>query len=149
MKRIVKNIFQSLLFVPFALILFSSNIKGLNDKSNVYRVLPGLDGVKDTIVGDTTKLQFPFKDNSVDTIITRYALHHFPDLKSRIKEMYRILRPDGKVIISDPTPNENDTSGFVDKFMQMKPDGHIKFYHLNEYLEMFDSVGFHILSSNR
>jgi len=92
-------------------------------------------------------IDFPHKDNSVDTIITRYALHHFPDLKSSIKEMYRILRPDGKIIISDPTPNENDASGFVDKFMQMKPDGHIKFYPLDEYKELFDSEGFHFLSS--
>lgn len=88
---------------------------------------------------------FPFSDNSVDKIITRYALHHFPELKESLKEIYRILKPNGKLIISDPTPNDNDTNQFVDRFMQMKADGHIKFYHINEYKEMLKSIGFHFV----
>ena len=79
---------------------------------------------------------FPFPDCSIDTVITRYALHHFPDIEYAFKELYRILKPNGKLVISDPTPNSNDACRFVDKFMRMKPDGHVRFYRLEEYKDM-------------
>ncbi len=64
MKRIGKNILKSLLFVPFTLILFNSNYKGLGETGNGSNRFPAWEGVKDTIVQDTTKLPFPFKDSN-------------------------------------------------------------------------------------
>lgn len=90
---------------------------------------------------------FPFEDGSIDTVITRYALHHFPDIGQSFKELYRILKPNGKLIISDPTPNKNDDCHFVDKFMRMKPDGHVRFYNLDEYKQMLECVGFRFESN--
>ncbi|CDM70393.1 Methyltransferase domain [Clostridium bornimense] len=90
---------------------------------------------------------FPFDNDSIDSIITRYALHHFPDIEQAFSDMYRILKPNGKLIISDPTPNRNDYCRFVDKFMKMKPDGHVRFYYLDEYKEMLEHVGFSFISN--
>jgi len=78
----------------------------------------------------------PFEDNYFDYIVTRYALHHFPIISESFQEIYRILKPGGKLLISDPTPNDNDKDKFVDNFMQMKADGHIQFYSLEEYKAM-------------
>lgn len=54
------------------------------------------------------------------------------------KEIVQILRPQGKFFISDPIPNEEDSERFVDEYMQMKKDGHIRFYliHPNKYFIM-------------
>ncbi|WP_099211995.1 class I SAM-dependent methyltransferase [Thermococcus henrietii] len=48
-------------------------------------------------------LRIPLPDGSVDTVITTYAFHHVPDEEKRdaIKEMLRVLRPGGKIIIAD------------------------------------------------
>lgn len=90
---------------------------------------------------------FPLPDSSIDCIITRYALHHFPDIENSFKEIYRILKPNGKLVIADPTPNENDKDRFVDKYMQIKQDGHMRFYSLAEYKRMLETVGLKLISN--
>lgn len=130
-------------------------------KENPDNKVIGLDIVEETLKRNTEKakqqnmsnicfvgydgIKFPFEDESVDAIYTRYALHHFPDIQSTFREMKRVLKPKGKIILSDPTPNENDKSGFVDAFMKKKPDGHIKFYTRREFEELAEENGFKIL----
>lgn len=45
--------------------------------------------------------QIPLFDNSVDVIFTNMAMHHVENPGIAIKEMHRILRAGGKVVISD------------------------------------------------
>lgn len=72
-------------------------------------------------------LRFPFEDKTFDMAITRYVLHHFPAVRDTFHEINRVLKPGGTFFLSDPAPNDDDTSRFVDAYMQMKKDGHIKF----------------------
>ena len=81
-------------------------------------------------------INLPFKDNEFDYIVTRYALHHFPLIESTFTEISRILKKDSYLFISDPTPNENDDKRFVDDYMKMKKDGHIKYYTKEEFIEL-------------
>ena len=65
-------------------------------------------------------IDFPFDDNEFDMVISRYALHHFSDIQKSISEVSRVIKREGFLFISDPTPNINDTSRFVDGYMQLK-----------------------------
>jgi len=75
----------------------------------------------------------PFEDNVFDWVITRYVLHHVPDIQYTFNEISRILKSDGCFFLSDPTPNHFDTDRFVDSYMQLQDDGHNKFYTLDEF----------------
>jgi ubiquinone/menaquinone biosynthesis C-methylase UbiE len=86
-------------------------------------------------------INFPFSDQSFDTIVTRYALHHFPNIQRTFREIIRILKQGGQLVISDPTLNDNDTNRFVDVYMQMKDDGHIKYYTRDEFENLAESIG--------
>lgn len=86
-------------------------------------------------------INFPFADDEFDMVISRYALHHFPDIQNSISEVSRIIKQEGLLFISDPTPNANDTSRFVDGYMQLKKDGHIKFYTKDEWLQICGRYG--------
>lgn len=54
------------------------------------------------LVGDGVKI--PLDDNSVDVVITFETIEHIEDYKIFIKEVKRVLRPDGIAIVS--TPND-------------------------------------------
>ena len=49
------------------------------------------------VLGDSMEL--PFLDNSFDIVFSRLAFHHFPDIEQPFKEMKRVLKPGGKLII--------------------------------------------------
>ncbi len=92
-------------------------------------------------------LSFPFENNSFDYVATRYSLHHFPAISDTFKEINRVMKTGGTFFISDPTPNPDDTERFVDEYMQMKKDGHIKYYTKDEFVELAADAGF-ILSDS-
>ena len=78
-------------------------------------------------------IDFPFEAETFDLVVTRYVLHHFPDIGHGIEEVSRVLKSGGALFISDPRPNECDQDRFVDDYMRLKKDGHIRFYTREEW----------------
>lgn len=92
-------------------------------------------------------MDFPFADGTFDMVISRYALHHFPDIWKSISEVSRVIRPEGFLFISDPAPNADDTSRFIDEYMRLKKDGHIKFYTKEEWKQICERYGLRLEKS--
>lgn len=44
-------------------------------------------------------LEMPFADNSFDMVFSHGVLHHVPEIKSAQREIHRVLRPDGELVI--------------------------------------------------
>lgn len=59
-------------------------------------------------------IDFSFEAGRFDMVITRYSLHHFPDIDYSISEVARVLKGGGVFFISDPCPNDCDKDRFVD-----------------------------------
>lgn len=96
---------------------------------------------------DYNGVNFPFENNVFDYVVTRYALHHFPNINKTFEEISRVVKPGGVFFISDPTPNENDDIRFIDIYMQMKDDGHVKFYTKGEFIELAEKYNFKLVKS--
>lgn len=87
-------------------------------------------------------LTYPFEEESIDLIVSRYAFHHFPNVEDAIQQMHRILTKEGRVLISDPMRDARDANGIIDEYMKVKKDGHIQFYSAKELDELFLNNGF-------
>jgi ubiquinone/menaquinone biosynthesis C-methylase UbiE len=85
---------------------------------------------------------FPYDTDFFDIIVCRYALHHFPQIEMCFSELSRVLKTNGQLYISDPTPKIFDNDRFIDKYMQMKDDGHICFYTKDELIQIAKSYSF-------
>jgi ubiquinone/menaquinone biosynthesis C-methylase UbiE len=87
-------------------------------------------------------MHLPFESDSFDGIISRYALHHFPDIHLSLREINRVLKTGGFFILSDPVTLPSDTRGFIDQFQNLKNDGHIHFYYEDELYSLFEEYSF-------
>lgn len=61
-------------------------------------------------------LSLPFHDGQFDAVFCRGALHHIPSLEGALKEIHRVLKSGGKIILSEPS-NESPVIRFMRKFM--------------------------------
>lgn len=86
-------------------------------------------------------LKYPFVEESFDLIVTRYAFHHFPNVKEAICQINKLLRKGGRVLVSDPMRNKDDKNKVIDEYMKVKKDGHIQFYSESEAEELFLDSG--------
>lgn len=57
----------------------------------------GLENRIDLQYGDSEKLEFP--DNKFDSVIVSFGVRNFEDLSKGLKEMYRVLKPSGTVLV--------------------------------------------------
>ena len=58
------------------------------------------------LLGDA--MAIPFPDDHFEIVTSRRAAHHFRDIHKAVKEMARVLRPGGCMIIDDRSPPEDD-----------------------------------------
>ena len=59
-----------------------------------------MEGVE-LIVGDCENL--PFADESFDTVICSQSFHHYPNVQNFFNSVYRVLKPNGRLILRDMT----------------------------------------------
>lgn len=74
-------------------------------KSNEGEVITTLDIIKlenVDIVHDLNDTPFPFKDNSFDVVMASHVLEHLDNYTICLKELKRILKTKGKIIIKVP-----------------------------------------------
>jgi SAM-dependent methyltransferase len=79
-----------------------------------------LDNV-DWHVGDARRL--PFADGSFDIVLTRYSFHHMPDPAAALREMKRVCRKGGRVVVIDATPSP-ETQAAYDRMETLRDGSH-------------------------
>ncbi|MBZ9627179.1 arsenosugar biosynthesis arsenite methyltransferase ArsM [Psychroflexus sp. CAK1W] len=88
-------------------------------------------------------LHLPVKDNSIDVAAQNCLFNIFKaeDLKKAIEEMYRVLKPSGKLVMSDPTCEQdmNDTLRNDDRLRALCLSGSLP---LADYVKALTDVGF-------
>lgn len=92
-------------------------------------------------VGDVVPLPFPSATFSI--VVSRFAVHHFPDPAAVLAEMRRVCRPGGRVTIADLTASSDPQKAAAFHRMEILRDpSHARALTLDELRALFRAAGF-------
>lgn len=105
-------------------------------KEAARRSLPNLQWVR----GDVRSLPFP--DRSFHTVTCRRAPHHFPDIDGALREMARVLREDGVMVIDDRSvPDDAEIDSIMNHLDLLHDRSHVREYGKREWMDMLRKAG--------
>jgi ubiquinone/menaquinone biosynthesis C-methylase UbiE len=100
------------------------------------------------LLGDAEEL--PFMDGQFDCVMTRLTIHHFPEPLKIIKELGRVLKSGGRMIVSDIISDlDPQKQGRHNNVEQLRDPSHVKFLNEKEILELIQEAGLDIEASKK
>jgi len=89
--------------------------------------------------GDAESL--PWEDASFNYVFCVDSFHHYPDPKKALSEFHRVLKPDGQMILADPTA-PLPIRGVLNSLIRLLPMGDVRMYGKQKLITLLDSCGF-------
>jgi SAM-dependent methyltransferase len=87
----------------------------------------------------------PFPDGHFDMVGTRYSAHHWHDVPAALREMRRVTRPGGTLLVIDLM---GDESPLVDTHLQaielLRDPSHVRDYAPSQWRSMLRCAGFEL-----
>src|SRR6266545_6384803 len=91
-------------------------------------------------VGDV--MQLPFADAAFSIVVSRFAFHHLQDPGAVLREMVRVCRPGGRVVVADLTVSPDPAKAEAFHRMEILRDpSHARGLTLAELLGLFAAAG--------
>lgn len=81
--------------------------------------LPAGNGHAALVQGDAQTL--PFADGAFDMVISCETIEHLPDVQSALREMHRVTRPGGRLLLT--TPNYANFMGLYEAYARVRHPG--------------------------
>jgi ubiquinone/menaquinone biosynthesis C-methylase UbiE len=88
-------------------------------------------------VSDSEKL--PFKSGSFDLVLCTFSFHHHPNPTVVFKEMLRVLSPEGRIIMADPS-GPTPLMKVMNMLIPFMNDGTVHYYSKKEMFGLAESA---------
>lgn len=94
--------------------------------------------------------RLPFRDGSFDVVVARASFHHFSHLDRVLKEMVRVLKSKGRILISDNTSkNDPAKSRLHNRIEKLRDPSHVEMLPLGKWRKLFKDAGVKVLKEKR
>jgi ubiquinone/menaquinone biosynthesis C-methylase UbiE len=90
------------------------------------------------IEGDVTRL--PFANRMFSVVTSRYAFHHFSEPLAVLREMIRVTKPGGTILIADSAPEVNKADAF-NRMEKLRDPSHVQALSIDEWGQLLTEAG--------
>lgn len=97
-------------------------------------------------LGSSTDL--PFTEGAFDCAVTRFSFHHFLDPQTAIKEMERVVKPGGTVVVCDVAPHPEVQERF-NHWEILRDPSHVRALTEAEHLKLAENGGLQLRRCER
>jgi ubiquinone/menaquinone biosynthesis C-methylase UbiE len=102
----------------------------------------GLDNVRPMMVESAS---LPFVSGSIDAVTCRQAAHHFLSVGGFLTEVWRVLKTDAPLILSDPvSPEDNAVASWMHDIEMRRDASHQRDLTAREWFSMLEENGFEL-----
>ncbi len=87
----------------------------------------------------------PFKDGEFDVVVCRLAIHHFVQPEREIREMARVLKVGGRLVISDTISSEDEREARLHNALErLRDPSHARMLSQTELRTLIEGAGLRI-----
>lgn len=86
----------------------------------------------------------PLPSASLDLVITRFSVHHFNTPLDNLRELRRVCKPSGRVVIMDACPKPEHAAGY-DAFEAMRDPSHTHALPEATLVALCETAGLHVV----
>jgi len=88
----------------------------------------------------------PFPDASFDLVSCQHSFHHITKPELVLREMIRVTKPDGRLLILDPLAPESDSKfELFNHIERLRDPSHTSSLRLTTFLSMFEEHGLEVI----
>ena len=99
------------------------------------------------LTADVTRL--PYQDHSFDLVICSEVMEHVPDHEQAARELVRVLKPGGDLVVSVPARWPEKICWMLSNDYYNSNGGHIRIYEQDELVRLVERCGVKFRSSHR
>src|SRR5207244_9429946 len=91
----------------------------------------------------------PLRDESFDVVTSRTAAHHFADVPAAVRQIHRVLRPGGSLLLQDILGHdEADASAFILEVEKRRDPSHVRSYRAAEWKAFLRAAGLTVMDDS-
>ena len=101
----------------------------------------------DFVAGDAASL--PFSDGAFDIVTCRTAAHHFPDVGAFVRQIHRVLRPGGSLLLQDILGHDDAAANaFILEVERRRDPSHVRSYRMSEWKAFLRAAGLTVMDEH-